>query len=79
MVSGTDETQNTWMDAKIGDYVVTPRNGKAVEINSMWYNALKIMEELTILMRGKEESKRYSDLAKKCKKSFNEKFYNNDL
>lgn len=74
--SGTENIQNTWMDAKIGDYVVTPRNGKAVEINSMWYNALKIMEELTILMRGKEESKRYSDLAKKCKKSFNEKFYN---
>ena len=64
------------MDAKIGDYVVTPRNGKAVEVNSLWYNALKIMEELTILMRGKAESKRYADLAKKCKKSFNEKFYN---
>ena len=74
--SGTENIQNTWMDAKIGDFVVTPRNGKAVEVNSMWYNALKIMEELTILMRGKEEAKRYSELAKKCKKSFNEKFYN---
>ena len=74
--SGTDKIQNTWMDAKIGDYVVTPRNGKTVEINSLWYNALKIMEELTILMRGKEESRRYADLAKKCHKSFNEKFYN---
>ena len=74
--SGTENIQNTWMDAKIGDYVVTPRNGKAVETNSMWYNALKLMEEFTILMRGKEESKRYADLAKKCKKSFNEKFYN---
>lgn len=74
--SGTENIQNTWMDAKIGNYVVTPRNGKAVEVNSLWYNALKIMEELTILMRGKEESKRYADLAKKCKKSFNEKFYN---
>ena len=74
--SGTENIQNTWMDAKIGDYVVTPRNGKAVEVNSLWYNALKIMEELTILVKGKEESKRYADLAKKCKKSFNEKFYN---
>ena len=74
--SGTENIQNTWMDAKIGDFVVTPRNGKAVEVNSMWYNALKIMEELTILMRGKEEAKRYSELAKRCKKSFNEKFYN---
>ena len=74
--SGTKYIQNTWMDAKIGDYVVTPRSGKAVEINSLWYNALKIMEELTILIREKEESKRYAELAKKCKKSFNEKFYN---
>ena len=74
--SGTEYIQNTWMDAKIGDYVVTPRNGKAVEVNAMWYNALKIMEELTTLMRGKEEAKRYTELAKKCKKSFNEKFYN---
>ena len=76
--SGTENIQNTWMDAKVGDYVVTPRNGKAVEINSMWYNSLKIMEELTILLRGKEEAKRYGDLAQKCKKSFNEKFYNKE-
>ena len=74
--SGTENIQNTWMDAKIGDYVVTPRNGKAVEVNSLWYNALKIMEELTILTKGKEEARKYADLAKKCKKSFNEKFYN---
>ena len=74
--SGTENIQNTWMDAKIGDFVVTPRNGKAVEVNSLWYNALKIMEELTILSRGKTEAKKYEELAKKCKKSFNEKFYN---
>ena len=74
--SGTENIQNTWMDAKIGDFVVTPRNGKAVEVNSLWYDALKIMEELTILLRGKAEAKRYGELAKKCKKSFNEKFYN---
>jgi len=74
--SGTPNIQNTWMDAKIGEFVVTPRNGKAVEINSMWYNALKIMEELTILTKGKEEAKKYADIANKCKKSFQEKFYN---
>ena len=74
--SGTENIQNTWMDAKIGDYVVTPRNGKAVEVNSLWYNALKIMEELTILTKGKEKARKYADLAKKCRKSFNEKFYN---
>lgn len=74
--SGTTDTQNTWMDAKVGDFAVTPRNGKAVEINSLWYNALKIMEELTILVKGKQDAKKYGDIAKECKKSFNEKFYN---
>jgi len=74
--SGTKETQNTWMDAKIGNYVVTPRNGKAVEINSMWYNALKIMEELTINFETKTKANKYKKMAEKCKKSFVEKFYN---
>ena len=74
--SGTENIQNTWMDAKIGDYVVTPRNGKAVEVNSLWYNALKVMEEVTILTKERLEAKKYGDLAQKCQKSFNEKFYN---
>jgi len=74
--SGTEDTQNTWMDAKIGEFVVTPRNGKAVEINSMWYNALKIMEELTILTKTKQEAKKYADIAKETKKNFEKKFYN---
>lgn len=74
--SGTENIQNTWMDAKIGDYVVTPRNGKAVEINSMWYNALKIMEELTILTKGKKYARKYADMAERCKDSFEAKFYN---
>ena len=74
--SGTNETQNTWMDAKIGNYAVTPRNGKAVEINSMWYNALKIMEELTIKFETKAKANKYKKMAQKCKESFNAKFYN---
>ncbi len=74
--SGTETTQNTWMDAKIGNYVVTPRNGKAVEINSMWYNSLKIMESLSKKFENEEKSKKYKKLAEKCKKSFEEKFYN---
>lgn len=64
------------MDAKYGDFSVTPRNGKAVEINSLWYNALKIMEELTKEFGKKEEAKKYGTLATKTKKAFNEKFYN---
>lgn len=74
--SGTETTQNTWMDAKIGNYVVTPRNGKAVEINAMWYNSLKIMEDLSSKFETKQKSTKYKRLAEKCKKSFEEKFYN---
>ncbi len=88
--SGTENTQNTWMDAKVNGIAVTPRNGKAVEINSLWYNSLMIMAELTEKLenisisnlnsndnnQAKLKIKRYKDLAKKCKKSFNEKFYN---
>lgn len=74
--SGTEATQNTWMDAKIGNYVVTPRNGKAVEINAMWYNSLKIMEDLSSKFKTKQNSTKYKKLAEKCKKSFEEKFYN---
>ena len=74
--SGTEYIQNTWMDAKIGNYVVTPRNGKVVEINSMWYNALKIIEELTVHFETKVKANKYKKMADECQKSFIEKFYN---
>lgn len=74
--SGNGNTQNTWMDAKIGNYAVTPRNGKAVEINSMWYNAIRIMQEFALKWKGKEEAKKYEKLANVIQKSFQEKFYN---
>lgn len=44
---GSRGLQLTWMDAKIGDWVVTPRQGKPVEVNALWYNALRVMEDLT--------------------------------
>lgn len=74
--SGTQNTQNTWMDAKYGTHAFTPRNGKTVEINSLWYNALKIMEQLSTKFENKTIAKEYAEIAKKVKKSFNEKFYN---
>ena len=83
--AGTENTQNTWMDAKTNGIAATPRNGKAVEINSLWYNSLMIMADLTEKMSNNKENKitdskaqikKYKDLAKKCKKSFKEKFYN---
>ena len=82
IVSGTENTQNTWMDAKTNGIAATPRNGKAVEINSFWYNSLIIMAELTEKLNDEKEAeiktkiKKYKELARKCKKSFNEKFYN---
>ncbi len=76
IVSGTENTQNTWMDAKYAGIAVTPRNGKAVEINAMWYNALKIMQELAIKNKENEKATKYEKMAKKCKNSFEDKFYN---
>ena len=75
LASGTNTTQNTWMDAKSNGVAVTPRNGKAVEINAMWYNALKIMDKLNKKFKGK--TTQYNNMAEKCKKSFKERFYNN--
>lgn len=76
IVSGTEYTQNTWMDAKYAGVAVTPRNGKTVEINALWYNALRIMEELANKNKEKENAQKYKKLAIKCKSSFEEKFHN---
>ena len=76
IVSGTQNTQNTWMDAKCNNKAVTPRNGKAVEINSLWYNANIIMADLENKIGNKNDAKKYQELARKCKKAYNEKFYN---
>ena len=74
--SGTLDTQNTWMDAKVNGVPVTPRNGKAVEINALWYNALKIMQELSkkFLKIGRQFE--YGMLAQNVQKSFIRRFYN---
>lgn len=69
---GNEHTQLTWMDAKVGDYVVTPRFGKAVEINALWYNAVKIMEEFSKKLK-KEDI--YSSLARKIQRSFINTFW----
>lgn len=74
--SGTEQIQNTWMDAKIGDYVVTPRNGVVVEINALWYNALKTLEYLANKFEEGKKSEEYKKMASSHKKVFEEKFYN---
>lgn len=74
--AGTEETQLTWMDAKIGNFAVTPRSGKAVEVNSLWYNALKTLENLAKEFDDKETKEECLTLSKKVKTNFNKKFYN---
>ena len=76
LVSGTENTQNTWMDAKYNGIAVTPRNGKAVEVNSLWYNANMIMAELSKKFGHPLQAKKYRQIAEKCKKEFNNQFYN---
>ena len=78
IVSGTPEIQNTWMDAKYNGIVVTPRNGKVVEINSLWYNANKIMESLSKKFGHFINAKKYKELATNCQISFKNRFYNEE-
>ncbi|MBQ2801186.1 MAG: amylo-alpha-1,6-glucosidase [Lachnospiraceae bacterium] len=67
--------QVTWMDVRVGEWVVTPRHGKPVEISALWYNALCVMEQLAKRF-GDEEEKEYAALAEKVKASFVNKFWN---
>ena len=67
----------TWMDAEIEGNAVTPRAGKAVEIQALWYNALMIAELLACNFKERKLSQSYALLAEKVKKSFESKFWNN--
>jgi predicted glycogen debranching enzyme len=69
IIQGQAGVQLTWMDAKVGDWVVTPRRGKAVEINALWYNALRLYDE----WKGTP-----SELVQQCYHSFNQKFWYSD-
>jgi len=73
LYAGEAGVQLTWMDARIGDRVVTPRTGKAVEINALWINALETMAGFARLL--KKSSERYEVLARKAKDGF-QKFWN---
>jgi predicted glycogen debranching enzyme len=73
LYSGEAGVQLTWMDAKIGDWVVTPRTGKAVEINALWINALETMAGFALLLTKLSET--YEVLARKAKSGF-QRFWN---
>jgi len=67
--------QLTWMDATANYQFVTPREGKAVEVQALWYNTLKTMELLATRFNQKEEARKYSNMAEKARKNFIEKFW----
>ncbi len=73
--AGSGLDQVTWMDVRVGDWVPTPRHGKPVEINALWYNALKVMENLELRWDNRLEAKAYDVLAEKVRKSFQKKFW----
>lgn len=73
---GEPGVQLTWMDAKIGSWVVTPRMGKPVEVNALWYNALCIMADLYQLLGEMNESRHYAARAGDVLASFNKVFWN---
>jgi predicted glycogen debranching enzyme len=76
--AGAPGVQLTWMDAKISDWVVTPRSGKPVEIQALWYNALRTMEDLAARFSDNDRRKKYSSLATLASETFNRAFWNED-
>lgn len=73
---GEEGYQLTWMDAKVGDWVVTPRRGKAVELNALWYNALRLMEVWLREEKDDDNALKMRTYAERAKHSFNKRFWN---
>jgi predicted glycogen debranching enzyme len=76
LAEGAPGYQLTWMDAKVGDLVVTPRRGKPVEINALWYNALRLMEDWSQTESDLATVAKYRSMADRVRESFNAKFWN---
>lgn len=78
LYAGEDGQQLTWMDARVGNWVVTPRQGKPVEVNALWYNALRIYAHLTGLAGDDEQAELYTRKASRARESFNRIFWNEE-
>ena len=76
---GQEGYQLTWMDAKVADWVVTPRRGKAVEINALWYNALRLLESWLEEEGEIAASKAVREQADRVRECFNKRFWNPNL
>ena len=77
ITAGNEETQLTWMDAKYDGVAFTPRCGKAVEVNALWYNALCLCAEF-YSDRDAEKAKHYTSMSENVKKSFCKLFWNKE-
>ena len=75
LTQGAEGYQLTWMDAKVDGWVVTPRRGKAVELNALWYNALRLLEGWLREEGEKDEAGALSDQASRSRDSFNRRFW----
>jgi len=75
LIQGEQGYQLTWMDAKVDGWVVTPRRGKAVEINALWYNALRLLEGWAREEQDDETAHRIAELAERASASFNNRFW----
>ncbi|MBV8811892.1 MAG: glycogen debranching enzyme family protein, partial [Acidobacteriaceae bacterium] len=75
LVQGAAGYQLTWMDAKVDDWVVTPRRGKAVEINALWYNALRLLEGWLRQTERDKEADGIAEHAAQAEQSFNKRFW----
>jgi predicted glycogen debranching enzyme len=75
---GQEGYQLTWMDAKVDGWVVTPRRGKAVEINALWYNALRLLEGWLREEKGTAEAEVYARHAERARESFNQRFWSQE-
>lgn len=73
-----DQVQLTWMDAKVGDRVITPRRGKPVEVQALWYNALCVMSDLAANFEDSHGQKQYSTMASLARWSFNQSFWDEE-
>ena len=74
--AGEPGIQLTWMDARVGDWVVTPRHGKPVEIQALWYNALCVMEQLATVFEDHDRSRTFAMLALRARETFPRAFWN---
>jgi predicted glycogen debranching enzyme len=72
---GQEGYQLTWMDAKVDDWVVTPRRGKAVELNALWYNALRLLEGWVREAQDEPTARSLAEHAELAYRSFNERFW----